>query len=380
MNIGDMLASRPWLVAGLITAAVVAWLASGTLQRATERAAENSGNNGPAQPQTDLLRVQVRTQDAEPVTRFISVYGRTAPARTVEIKAETNGRIVAIETARGKYVRAGTPILRLDLRDRQARLDQARASLAQHQVAYEGQIELKSQGYVSETQIAETLAKLETSRAELVRAELDLEYMVIRAPFDGILQERTVEEGDFVRAGDPVATFVDNTRLIVTGSIAEQDVKYVAVNNQATAKLVTGQSVKGRLRYLAPVADASTRTFTVELEIPNGDGALPAGVTAEMQIPAGEMLAHKVSPALLSLAADGQVGVKTVDALNRVVFTPVEIARSEPDGVWITGLPTTASIITVGQGYVSAGQAVKPIFAEPDRALAAERAQGAQPK
>lgn len=379
MNIGNTIASRPWLVAGLITVAVVAWLASGTLQRGTEHAAENGGN-GPAQPQTELLRVQVRTQEAEPVTRLISVYGRTAPARTVEIKAETNGRIVAIETARGKSVRAGAPILRLDLRDRQARLEQARASVAQHQVAYEGQMELKTQGYVSETQIAETLAKLETARAELVRAELDLEYMIIRAPFDGILQERTVEEGDFVRAGDPVATFVDNTRLIVTGSIAEQDAKYVAVNNQATAKLVTGQSVKGRLRYLAPVADESTRTFTVELEIPNGDGTLPAGVTAEMQIPAGEMLAHKVSPALLSLAADGQVGVKTVDALNRVVFTPIELARSEPDGVWITGLPATSSIITVGQGYVSAGQEVKPILAEPDTALAAERVQGAQPK
>lgn len=379
MNIGNQIASRPWLVAALITAAVIAWLASGTLQRSAEQAGTVAGS-GPSQPQADVLRVQVRTQEAEPVTRLIGVYGRTAPARTVELKAETNGRIVAIETARGKPVKAGTPILRLDLRDRQARLEQARASVAQHQVAYEGQMELKAQGYVSDTQIAETLAKLETARAELVRAELDLDYMVIRAPFDGVIQERTVEEGDFVRAGDPVATFVDNTRLIVTASIAEQDAKYVAVNNPATAKLVTGQSVKGRLRYLAPVADESTRTFTVELEIPNAGGALPSGVTAEMQIPAGEMLAHKVSPALLSLAADGQVGIKTVDALNRVVFTPVEIARSEPDGVWITGLPATSSIITVGQGYVSAGQEVRPVFAEPETALAAKRAPGAQPK
>jgi multidrug efflux system membrane fusion protein len=204
--------------------------------------------------------------------------------------------------------------------------------------------------------------------------------MVIRAPFQGVLQEREVEEGDFVRAGDPVATFVDNTRLIVTGSIAEQEAKYVAVNNEATARLVTGQSVRGRLRYVAPVADEATRTFTVELEIPNRDGTLPSGVTAEMQIPAGEQLAHKVSPALLSLAADGEVGVKTVDELNRVVFTPVNIARSEPDGVWVTGLPATANIITVGQGYVSAGQAVEPAFGREDTALAAERPKREPPK
>lgn len=375
MSLGTKLAARPWLVAGLITLVVGAWLASGTLRpREPTAAPALQAATSDSQP----MRVQVRTQGAEPVMRIISVYGRTAPARVVEIKAETNGRVEAIEAARGQFLAAGKPILRLDLRDRQARLEQARASVAQHQVAYEGQMELKAEGYVSETQIAETLAKLETARAELVRAELDLEYMVIRAPFPGVIQERVVEQGDFVRAGDPVVTFVDNTRLIVTGSIAEQDAKYVAVNNEATARLVTGQSVKGRLRYLAPVADESTRTFTVELEIPNSDGSLPAGVTAEMQIPAGEMLAHKISPALLSLASDGRIGVKTVDALNRVVFTPVEIARSEPDGVWVTGLPATSSIITVGQGYVSAGQQVEPVPAGPDTALAAERAVSGQ--
>jgi multidrug efflux system membrane fusion protein len=287
---------------------------------------------------------------------------------------------VAIEAERAEPLAAGAAIVRLDLRDRQARLEQARASVAQHQVAYEGQMELKAQGYVSDTQIAETLAKLESARAELVRAELDLDHMVIRAPFRGVIQERNVEQGDYVRAGDPVATFVDNTRLIVTGSIAEQDAKYVAINQKANAQLVTGQKARGSLRYVAPVADEATRTFTLELEIPNDDGMLPAGVTAEMQIPAGELQAHKVSPALLSLATDGQVGVKTVDEMNRVVFTPVEIARSEPDGVWITGLPNSANIITVGQGYVSAGQAVDPVFVQPDTALAAERAEREPPK
>jgi multidrug efflux system membrane fusion protein len=270
-------------------------------------------------------------------------------------------------------VRKGAVMLKLDLRDREARLTQSRAAVAQQQTAYEGQLELKARGYVSDTQIAETLAKLEAAKADLVRAELDLEYMTLRAPFDGVIQDRTVEIGDFVRAGDPVLTFVDNTRLIVTGSIAEQDARYVSVNTEAGAKLVTGQQVRGRIRYIAPVADESTRTFTVELEVPNVDGKLPAGVTAEIQIPGGEMLAQKVSPAILTLDSSGQIGVKTVDAQNRVVFTPVTIARSEPDGVWVTGLPAAANIITVGQGYVSAGQQVEPVFGQQETALAQDQ-------
>lgn len=367
MSIASRLYSRPWLLAGLVAGAVVLWLASGSL--AGHRDGEVAATAAPSSAPT---RVQARAQKAEPVTRFVSVYGRTAPARTVQVKSETNGRVEAFGAARGQPVRKGSVMVRLDLRDRQARLEQSRAAVAQHQTAWEGQVALREKGYVSDTQIAETRAKLEGAKADLVRAELDLEYREIRAPFDGVIQERSVELGDFVRAGDEVLTFVDNTSLVVTGSIAEQDAKFVAAGNEAQARLVTGQQVRGRIRYVAPVADESTRTFTVELEVPNPAGALPAGVTAEMQIPAGEMLAHKVSPAILSLAADGKIGVMTVGADSRAVFTPVEIARSEQDGVWVTGLPASANIVTVGQGYVTPGQKVEAVFGQEETALAAD--------
>ena len=81
-------------------------------------------------------------------------------------------------------------------------------------------------------------------------------------------------------------------------------------------------------------------------------------------------MAQKISPSLLTLDADGVVGVKIVDEFNRVVFYPVELAISKPDGVWVTGLPETARIITVGQGYVAVGQEVEPSFEQTDTALA----------
>jgi len=146
------------------------------------------------------------------------------------------------------------------------------------------------------------------------------------------------------------------------------------VGESATAALVTGQEVKGVIRYLAPVADEATRTFTVELEVPNPDGRLPAGVTAEMRIQGGEVLAYRVAPSLLTLDAGGELGIKTVDARNQVQFHRVKLARSEANGVWVTGLPESANIIVVGQGYVSAGQAVQAVEAETATALAASGA------
>jgi multidrug efflux system membrane fusion protein len=346
---------------------------SGSISRDLTNKQEMQAAAAAPQAVAGLTRVRVSQQIAGPIVRFISVYGSTAPARSVELNTETDGRVVSIEARRGEMLKKGAVILRLDLRDREARLRQARASVKEHKTAYDGQMKLKADGYVSETQIAETQAKLETARAEMIRAELDIEYMTIRAPFDGVLQDREVEVGDFVRSGDIVATFIDNTRIIVTGTIAEQDEQFVAVDNIAQAELVTGENVEGRIRYIAPVADASTRTFTVEMEVPNPDGKLPAGITAEMFIPTEEVIAQKLSPSLLTLDSAGAIGVKTIDEYNRVVFSEVTIIRSESNGVWVTGLPETATVIIIGQGYVLAGQEVTPVADDSETALAAEK-------
>jgi multidrug efflux system membrane fusion protein len=374
MGLKRAIAQRPWLLALGTFALVAMWMFSGVwLER--ELGSEYAQPVLAPGSDTGVVRVQVQLQHAEPITRQINVYGQTAPARTIEINSETEGRVEAVEARRGDGVAEGEVILRLDLRDREARLAQAQASVNEHRTAFRAQTELQRNGYVSETDIAETIAKLETAKAELMRAELDLEHMVIRAPFNGVLQDRLVEIGDFVKSGDEVATFVDNTTIVVIGSVAEQEVGGIAIGDEATAKLITGQTVAGRIRYVAPVANQQTRTFTVELEIENADGSLPAGVTAEMNLPGSQALAQKISPALLTLDFDGNLGVKIVNDDRLVEFHPVVIAQSDTDGVWVAGLPESATIIVVGQGYVVPGQLVEAVYPDTETAVAADNLQ-----
>jgi multidrug efflux system membrane fusion protein len=182
--------------------------------------------------------------------------------------------------------------------------------------------------------------------------------MNIRAPFGGALQSRAVEVGDFVKLGDPIATYVDNRTIVVSASLSEFDARYVDVGDEAEAKLATGELVRGRIRYIAPVADEATRTFGVELEIDNSDGELRVGGTAELRIPAEKVLAHRVSPSLLTLDDAGNVGVKIINREGRVEFVVADIALSSNNGIWLAGLPRDATIITVGQGYVTNGALV----------------------
>lgn len=359
MNVDTLYRHRSWLIAGGLTALIGLWLLSGQFNGGQEATA--GVTPAPAASETRRTSVRVRTQSAEAVTRTVVVNGKTAPARVVEIAAETDGRVEYIGADRGSNVSRGGVIVRLDERDRAARLAQARATLKQREVEYEARERLKGDSYVSEAQLQEAVALLETARTELTRAELDLGYMQIRAPFDGALQARNVEQGDFVKRGDPVATFVDNRTIIVSANVSEFDAGHVTVGEQAEARLATGDTVHGRIRYVAPVADEATRTFNVELEVDNRDGRLRAGGTAELRIPAEEVLAHRISPSLLTLDDAGNIGVKIIDDEGTVDFVVADIALSSSDGVWIAGLPPTATFITVGHGFVTDGTLVNAV-------------------
>lgn len=359
---------RSWLISAAIAVAIGMWLLSGQFDSsdANAIAADSVATVAPARSS-----VRVRSQAAEQVQRTIVVNGKTAPARIVQLAAETDGRVEYVGVERGSNVDRGALIVRLDERDRSARLAQAQATVRQREVEFEARDRLKTESYVSEAQLQEALAALEAARTELTRAELDLTYMSIRAPFSGALQSRIVEIGDFVSRGDPVATFVDNRTIVVSANLSEFDARYVNVGDTAEAFLATGETVHGRIRFVAPVADEATRTFEVELEVDNTDGALRAGGTAELRIPAERVLAHRISPSLLTLDDAGNVGVKIINEAGEVEFVVADIALSSPDGMWVAGLPQTATIITVGQGFVASGSVVNAVpESEVDTAVA----------
>ncbi len=373
MNLGKISKHKSWLTSAGIAIAITAWILTGQVGGDDDTDTVTANQEAEANIRTS---VRVRTQTAMEVTRTITINGKTAPARTVELNAETDGRVVAIGVERGERLDRGQIIVRLDERDRHARLSQAQAIVKQRELEYAARDKLMNDSYVSEAQLQEAAALLETARAELARAEMDIAQMTIRAPFDGALQDRMVEIGDYVKTADPVATFVDERKLIISANVSEFDAHYVAKGHAGSARLATGELVEGTIRYIAPVADEATRTFTVELEVDNAAGNYRGGMTAELMIPAETIFAHKISPSLLTLDGEGTLGIKTVNELGQVEFHPADIAMSSSDGVWIAGLPHSASIITVGQGFVNAGAQVNSIpEVEIDTAVATKAGQ-----
>jgi membrane fusion protein, multidrug efflux system len=344
----------PVYLAIAIVVGVSIWMLTGLGSEPVQRETATSSQN--AAP--GLPGVRTQTLRAQDVSREIRVTGRTEANRILELRAETDGMVVHIDAERGASVAEGATIVRLDLRDREARLRESKALVNQREIEHQAISNLRGQQFTTDIQIAEALASLEAARSALQRIEIELDQTRIKAPFAGVIQERNVEIGDFVRVGDTVGQLVDMDPIIVIGEINEREIAHVRVGSLGRTTLVDGTQLEGNIRYISRVANDATRTFKVELAIANPDNAVRAGLTAELRLFADTVRVHTLSSAMLSLADDGTVGVKVVEN-NRARFFPVQIVGSSLDGMHVTGLPESIELITVGQGFVTDGQEVR---------------------
>lgn len=357
---------KTYITAFAIGAGTVVWMASGQLDARgpgnEPTVAQRNAQREAASQDRGLAAVRAQVIEAAPQTAYANIRGRTQNKRTVEVRAETAGRVVERPVERGDPVRGGDVLCRLSQDDRNARLLEAREAVNQARIEHRGSLELKSKGFNSEAAIAAARARLAAAGARLKSMELDIRRTRVRAPFDGMAEVTHVEVGDFMRPGEPCVTVVDLDPMLLVGQIAEKDVSRLRIGEQASGRLATGGKVTGTISFVGQQADAATRTYRVEVEVPNPQYALRSGITVDIEVPAETRLAHRISPALFTLDDAGAVVVRTVDDDRRVAFHRVEILHDDGAGVWVTGLPHVATLITVGHEYVIPGERVQVDF------------------
>lgn len=354
------------IIAVLLVVAAGAWLLTGSSQ-----GEDTPDQTSESEDRTTLTpSVQVKTLDSEMVQRSQKINAVTKPDRSVSIASEANGRVVEVLKTAGDQVAAGEVIARIDPQDLEARLRSARAYVEQTRLEYEGSQRLGDQGLQNRAQLATSLTQYEEARAQLEALQMSLENTEIKAPFSGVLESSSIEEGSYVRTGDPVAELYDFSPLLVVGQVPETEVASLSVGQPATIRLVTGERMEGTLTFIGAVANPATRTFEVKIAIEDSPKQL-AGATAEATVALDRQRAHYISPALLNINDQGQMGLKTLDDNNRVTFTEVRIIRSDTGGVWVAGLPENPRLIVVGQGFVSTGDQVDPVSVTDENDLSA---------
>lgn len=358
---------RSYIWAAAFTALIGLWFASGDMviggrgdSEARQVPAADAAADAAAEPERPF-RVRTRTYTAEARSAELVVRGRTEAEARVEVKAQTAGTVAELPVSKGARVETGDILCRLDAGARAAAVNEARALLAQAEADYEAAEQLAERGHGARLRVAAEQAKLDAAKSALERAELDLAYTEIKAPFDGLVEERPARTGAYLPVGGTCAQLVALDPLTAVGSVSERQIGRLDLGMAGTAALVTGQTAEGTLAYIAPAADAATRTFRIELEIANPDGSLRDGVTADIRVPLESEKAHRLSPAALTLNDAGQIGVRIVEDRGIVRFVPLTLLGEADDGVWAAGLPDSVDVIVVGQEFVVDGQRVEAV-------------------
>ena len=291
----------------------------------------------------------------------VEAKGRTAPDKTVTVKAGTTGTVISTPVNEGSFVKKGTLLCGLDVESRAARLKEAEANRDAARVDYEAAEQLAEKGLGPKNRVTATQASLNAAEAAVNAARVELSKTQIRAPFDGIFETRLAEAGDFLSPGQACGELVDMSPVIVAVQVSEEYAGKLTTGMDARVRLASGAEYPAKLRYVSRSANDNTRTFRVEAAVDTGETPVPAGITAELFVPIGEVEATRISPGLLTLSDSGEMGLRYIQADNTVGFAPVTIIDESPQGAWVTGLPKTTQLISLGQDYLAEGVKVKPV-------------------
>ena len=351
----DKGAGRSKWAAIFLALLLVGWMGSGYLIPSASR--QDAASDAPA---PRAITVAVMPSQAQDVQLVLTAEGQSEPDRATNVQAEAGGQVVSVSAARGDLVSAGQEIGRIDAETIEAQLLQAQTQLEQSTRDLNNAIALQERGVATEDRVSSARAAKAAADAAVTAAQEQLENTIIRVPFAGRLNDLTLDVGEFVDPGSVVAEVIDNDPLTVVIQVPQQALSRIETGQEATVNFITGEQRTGIVSFIGANADQQTRTFRVEVTVDNPDSVMPAGLSARIALPTGQARGHFISPAILSLGTNGDLGIKTVLEDNTVAFSQVAIVRAQTDGVWVAGLPEEADIITVGQGFVTAGDVVDP--------------------
>lgn len=250
---------------------------------------------------SEFFSVQTILSKAEEYQPLIKLKATTKSEARIDVKAKTSGEVVKIGAIQGKFI--------------------------------------------NKDEILCSLGVVELNRTE------------VKAPFAGYI-EQIVKPGNFLERGQVCATIIQLDPISFIAGVPEYDINKVRIGQNVGVKLVTGQTIKGKLTFVSKSASPDTRTFVVESQIPNPAGSVKDGLTANMTIEIDKVMAHKISPSILLLNDEGKLGIRIVTENNAAMFKEINILEDSEDGLWVTNIPNIVEIIIQGQGFVEDGQKV----------------------
>ena len=342
-----------WLSLALVIGLTV-WLATGDIEQASEEIPEQKQEQG-----GNRVKVAFREVEAEKIDQEVTLQGQVEPYRRMTIQARLDSQITNLHFSLGDRVSKGDVIVTLDEESIPDQIAEAKAQVSLAESELKAALSLAKRGLLAETEQKSREANLAAAKSRLAGLLVQKSHAKVHVPFSGVIQQKFVESGEVVHVGSQLVDLLDDSKVKLVGEVTQHQVADLEKGMPVVATLLNGKVLKGRLSFIGNVANENTRTFRVEANLENPEYFRVVGATATLKIQVGEVLAHKLSPALLNLDNEGRLSVEHLDEDNRVLMTPVERVKASASALWIKGLPASTRVITLGKGFVSPGDQVE---------------------
>ena len=265
----------------------------------------------------NLFKVKSLISLATEINKTVSISSTSEAYRKIEVKSEVTSKIEKFLKKKGSLVNKGQIVVKLEEFDSYKKL-------------FENDL----------------ISKNEFNKIALM------------APFNGIILDGHKIEGELVTPGSSVYEIIDLSKIKIVGYLNENEIKGINIENKVEVSILD-KIIEGTIDYISPIADYNTKTFEISVIFDNLDLSIRDGLSAELKIYKEKIKVHQISPSVLSLGDDGDIGIKVLNQDNEVIFKEIVIIEDTSDYMLISGLEDKENIITIGQQYVSSGDKVE---------------------
>ena len=297
--------------------------------------------------------------------RTVRISGVTEADKRVTLAARASGVIGELKIHKGDQIKEGAVVLKLDAEDKTAMVKTAQAVLEQRQSEYDATELLVKRGSTPKMQADTAMSALMTARSQLEQTQAEILRLYVKAPFAGVIDKVDVEEGSFVQLGAPIGVLLQLDPIVAKGEVSERDLAQLTVGSAANIQLISGKTVTGNIRHISREASAQTRTFPIEVAIPNPNGAIPAGMTAELTLRGEATKAVLLPRSVVTLSGEGELGIRILKPDDTVDFVAIDVVDDTEHGLLLGGVPADSRIIVAGQDLVAKGDKVKAVEVDP---------------
>jgi membrane fusion protein, multidrug efflux system len=317
------------------------------------------------------------------LSAHLVVVGNLIGEQTVDVAPKTGGRVERVNVQLGDRVRRNQVIAKIEdreiveqvrqavasqevskatIRQREADLRVAEVNFERSKNLYTRQLLAKQALDDAESRYLAAQAQLDLSKAQQTQTDARLEELRINlqntsviSPVDGFVGKRNVDAGAMVSQSTPIASVVDISKLRMVSNIIEKDLRMVTVGDSADVEVdaYPGETFRGHIARIAPVLDPSTRTASMEVEVPNSTFKLKPGMYARVNLTVEERKGVLTAPKNAVIDFESKRGVWMPSSDNHAKFVPVELGIEDADHVEIrSGLKEGDRIVTTGAAAV----------------------------